>query len=346
MLSRFFSHSRHFRLLYCLNTVSVRSMTSTTQNEQPEILKWASKDGEFRRQQSVFRDNISDAPGAKFAPEPDRYHLYVSLACPWAHRTLIVRELKGLQSFIGVSVVDYLMLDKGWKFSTPEECPGAIPDSINNASYIRDLYFKVNPDYSGRFTVPVLWDKKLGTIVNNESSEIIRMFNTAFNSLLPEDKQKVNYYPENLRSQIDELNEWVYDTINNGVYKSGFATTQQAYENNVYPLFKSLDRVEEILAKSDYLVANTLTEADIRLFTTIVRFDPVYFGHFKCNAKSIEKDYPHILKWARRIYQMPGVASTVNMEHIKKHYYMSHRQINPTQVVPIGTGPDLSVPIN
>ncbi|KAI9495661.1 glutathione S-transferase [Zychaea mexicana] len=324
-------------------------MASTTPQQdkkQPEILNWASKDGEFRRQQSSFRDQIVDEPGAKFAPEPNRYHLYVSLACPWAHRTLIVRELKGLQDLISVSVVDYLFLDKGWKFSTSEECPGAIPDTVNNAAYMRDLYFKVEPNYSGRFTVPVLWDKKLNTLVNNESSEIIRMLNTAFDKLLPDDKKNINYYPENLRAEIDELNEWVYDTVNNGVYKSGFATSQQAYENNVHPLFKSLDRIEGILSKSDFLVANTFTEADIRLFTTIVRFDPVYHGHFKCNAKSIEKDYPHILKWTRRIYQMPGVAGTVNLEHIKKHYYMSHRQINPTQVVPIGNGPDLSLPIN
>ncbi|KAI7851816.1 glutathione S-transferase [Circinella umbellata] len=319
---------------------------STAKKEQTEILNWASKDGEFRRQQSVFRDQIVDEPGAKFAPERDRYHLYVSLACPWAHRTLMVRELKGLQDFITVSVVDYLLLDKGWKFSPAEECPGAIPDTVNNASYLRDLYFKVNPEYNGRFTVPVLWDKKLDTLVNNESSEIIRMFNTCFDKFLPNDKKAINYYPENIRAEIDELNEWVYDTVNNGVYKSGFATSQQAYENNVYPLFKSLDRIEDILSKSDYLVANTFTEADIRLFTTIIRFDPVYHGHFKCNAKSIEKDYPNILKWARRIYQMPGVAGTVNMDHIKKHYYMSHRQINPTQIVPIGTGPDLSLPIS
>ncbi|KAL1927914.1 hypothetical protein VTP01DRAFT_3319 [Rhizomucor pusillus] len=322
-------------------------MSSTTNKEQQApILNWASKDGEFRRQQSVFRDWIKDEPNAKFAPEPDRYHLYVSLACPWAHRTLVVRELKGLQDLIGVSVVDYLMLDKGWKFSAPEECPGAIPDTVNNAQYMRDLYFKVNPNYEGRFTVPVLWDKKLGTIVNNESSEIIRMFNNAFDRFLPEDKKKLDFYPESLRKEIDELNSWVYDTVNNGVYKSGFATTQEAYERNVRPLFESLDRLEDILSKHKFLVADTLTEADIRLWTTIVRFDPVYHGHFKCNIKSIEKDYPNILKWARRLYQMPGVACTVNMTHIKRHYYMSHRQINPTQVVPLGNGPDLTVPVD
>ncbi|KAI8881711.1 hypothetical protein K501DRAFT_188391 [Backusella circina FSU 941] len=318
----------------------------STQENNADILKWASKDGEFRRQQSVFRDVIEDDANAKFAAEPDRYHLYISWACPWAHRTAIVRKLKGLDNLIGLSVVDFLMLDKGWKFSTAEECPGAIADNINNAQHIRDIYFKVNPDYAGRFTVPLLWDKKLNTIVNNESSEIIRMFNTAFNRFLTKEQAELNYYPEHLQKEIDENNEWIYDTINNGVYKSGFATTQAAYENNVYPLFDSLDRVEKMLDGKKYLVQETFTEADIRLWTTIVRFDPVYFGHFKCNKKSIEFGYPNILQWARRIYQKPGIAETVNMDHIKGHYYMSHRQINPTQVVPIGTGPDLSVKVD
>ncbi|KAI8375581.1 extracellular matrix protein 4 [Blakeslea trispora] len=319
---------------------------STSNNNKSNILNWASKDGEFRRQQSVFRDCIEANPNAKFAAEPDRYHLYISWACPWAHRTAIVRKLKGLDKLIGMSVVDFLMLDKGWKFSSSEECPGAIPDTVNNAQYIRELYFKVNPDYEGRFTVPVLWDKKLQTIVNNESSEIIRMFNTAFNEFLDEEHAKIDYYPQNLRQEIDQNNEWIYDTINNGVYKSGFATAQAAYEKNVTALFESLDRVEKMLEGKKYLVQDTFTEADIRLFTTIVRFDPVYFGHFKCNIKSIGYDYPNILKWTRRIYQKPGVKETVNMRHIKAHYYMSHRQINPTQVVPVGNGPDLDAPVD
>lgn len=313
--------------------------------QMSNILNWASKDGEFRRQQSVFRDTIENDVNAKFAAEPDRYHLYISWACPWAHRTAMVRQLKGLDKLIGLSVVDYLMLDQGWKFSTEEECPGAIPDTINGSSHIRDIYFKVNPDYQGRFTVPVLWDKKHQTIVNNESSEIIRMFNTAFNSFLTKEQAELNYYPEPLQGDIDEINEWIYDTVNNGVYKSGFATTQEAYEKNVVPLFKSLDRIEKVLDGHKYLVKDTFTEADIRLFTTIVRFDPVYHGHFKCNLKSIEYGYPNILEWARRIYQKPGVKETVQMDHIKGHYYKSHRQINPTQVVPLGTGPDLSVPV-
>ncbi|RUS31609.1 hypothetical protein BC938DRAFT_477454 [Jimgerdemannia flammicorona] len=201
-----------------------------------------------------------------------------------------------------------------------------------------------DPEYSGRFTVPVLWDKKHSTIVNNESSEIIRMFNTVFDDVVPQTRG-LTYYPEHLRPEIDSINEWIYDTVNNGVYKCGFATTQAAYEKNVVPLFKSLDRLEEILSKNEFLVANTFTEADIRLWTTIVRFDPVYHGHFKCNVKSIEKDYPNILRWARQIYQMPHVAGTFNLTHIKRHYYMSHRQVNPTQVVPYGNGPDLAHPV-
>ncbi|KAF9300438.1 S-glutathionyl-(chloro)hydroquinone reductase [Mortierella antarctica] len=310
---------------------------STTQAPLPNILKWANdKTGEFKRQVSTFRDAIVDEPGAKFPPEAGRYHLYVSLACPWAHRTLVVRALKGLEDIISVDVVHWHLQANSWPFKD------GYKDSLNGAEYIKDIYLKAQPDYAGRFTVPVLWDKKTQTIVNNESSDIIRMMQ-AFDKLAPE-KAGLNFYPENLRGEIDAVNEWVYDTINNGVYKSGFATTQAAYDNHVYPLFKSLDRVEEILSKSDYLVGNTLTEADIRLWTTIIRFDPVYHGHFKCNIKSIEKDYPNILKHARRIYQLPGVAETVDMHHIKHHYYASHLQINPTGIVPAGTGPNLAEP--
>ncbi|KAF9917310.1 S-glutathionyl-(chloro)hydroquinone reductase [Lobosporangium transversale] len=302
------------------------------------ILKWANdKTGEFKRQVSSFRESIVDEPNAKFSPEAGRYHLYVSYACPWAHRTLLVRALKGLEDIISVDVVHWHLQENGWPFRDDYQ------DSLYGSKFIKDLYFKAQPDYSGRYTVPVLWDKKTQTIVNNESSEIIRMLNTAFDKLVPE-KAGVNFYPPNLQSEIDSVNEWVYDTVNNGVYKSGFATSQEAYDKNVYPLFESLDRIEGILSKSDYLVGNTLTEADLRLWTTIIRFDPVYHGHFKCNIKSIEKDYPHILKWARRIYQLPKVAETVSMEHIKKHYYQSHLQINPTGIVPAGNGPNLAEP--
>ncbi|KAF9942674.1 S-glutathionyl-(chloro)hydroquinone reductase [Mortierella antarctica] len=311
---------------------------STSTSSQPAILKWANdKTGEFKRQVSTFRESIVDQPGAQFTPEAGRYHLYVSLACPWAHRTLLVRALKGLEDIISVDVVHWHMQENGWPFKDGYE------DSLYGSKFIRDIYFKAQPDYSGRFTVPVLWDKKTQTIVNNESSEIIRMLNTAFDKIVPE-KAGVNFYPDHLKADIDATNEWIYDTVNNGVYKSGFATSQEAYDNNVYPLFKSLDRIEDILSKSDYLVGNTLTEADLRLWTTIVRFDPVYHGHFKCNIKGIEKDYPNILKWTRRIYQMPKVAETVNMEHIKNHYYKSHLQINPTAVTPAGNGPNLAEP--
>ncbi|KAJ1822940.1 S-glutathionyl-(chloro)hydroquinone reductase [Coemansia sp. RSA 2599] len=310
-----------------------------------DITKWSSKDGEFRRQVSSFRSMVSTDPNAEFPAEANRYHLYVSLACPWACRALLVRELKGLQDLIGVSVVSYLMGPNGWEFASPDEVPGATLDDINGAKYIRELYFKAEPNYSARFTVPVLWDKKKQTIVNNESSEIIRMFNTAFDDLVAPEFRGITFYPEELRQQIDEINEWIYDTVNNGVYKAGFATAQGPYERHCKALFESLDRIEKILANNEFLLGSRLTEADLRLFTTIVRFDPVYHGHFKCNLKQIATGYPNLLRWTREIYQLPGIAGTVNMEHIKKHYYMSHTQINPTQVVPLSNGPDLAHPV-
>ncbi|KAI8807978.1 glutathione S-transferase [Cladochytrium replicatum] len=305
------------------------------------IYKWASETGEFKRQVSSFRNEIS--PDGPFPPEANRYHLYVSLACPWAHRTLIVRALKGLEDIISVSVVDPLMGPNGWHFSEASETPGAIPDICNGFKYIREVYFKAEPEYSGRFTVPVLWDKKNNTIVNNESSEIIRFFNNQFD--VWSSNPGVTYYPENLRSQIDELNTWIYDQINNGVYKAGFASKQEPYEAAYNLVFDGLAKVEAILAKNKFLVGETLTEADVRLFTTIVRFDPVYHTHFKCTGGTITHDFPNILRWARQIYQMPKVAATVNMKHIKEHYYKSHLQINPFQVVPVWNGPDLSLPV-
>lgn len=303
------------------------------------ILNWASEDGQYRRQVSSFRSFIKKG-SKEFPPASNRYHLYVSLACPWAHRTLIMRKLKGLEKVISVSVVHYLMTDKGWHFDS------YLPDHIHGLDYIRDLY-NFTPGFKGRYTVPVLYDKLTNQIVNNESSEIIRMLNTEFSEFCDKSAPyaSIDLYPATLQPKIDELNSWVYDSINNGVYKSGFATKQSAYEEHVVKVFESLDRVETILSKQEWLVGGQLTEADIRLFTTIVRFDPVYHGHFKCNVKSIGHDYPAILKWARKIYQIEGVADTVDMEHIKKHYYMSHTQINPTQVVPVGNGPDLSVKI-
>jgi putative glutathione S-transferase len=287
----------------------------------------------FERQASKFRHRIGDSDG-KFAPESGRYHLYVSLACPWAHRTLIFRKLKKLESHIDVSVVHPEMLDNGWEFG---DYPGATGDTLFNFEFAHQLYTKVDPDITTRVTVPILWDKKLNTIVNNESADIIRILNSDFNALTG---NYDDYYPELLRSDIDEINELVYHSINNGVYKSGFATTQEAYEEAVNALFDALEEVETRLSSSRYLVGDTLTEADWRLFTTLIRFDPVYHGHFKCNKKQIS-DYPNTFGYMKELYQVPGVAETVNFDHIKRHYYFSHTMINPTQVIPVGPSQDL-----
>ena len=298
--------------------------------------KWYDTDksgGKFERQASKFRHRIGDSDG-KFAPESGRYHLYVSLACPWAHRTLIFRKLKKLESHIDVSVVHPEMLDNGWEFG---DYPGATGDTLFNFEFAHQLYTKVDPDITTRVTVPILWDKKLNTIVNNESADIIRILNSDFNALTG---NYDDYYPELLRSDIDEINELVYHSINNGVYKSGFATTQEAYEEAVNALFDALEEVETRLSPSRYLVGDTLTEADWRLFTTLIRFDPVYHGHFKCNKKQIS-DYPNTFGYMKELYQVPGVAETVNFDHIKRHYYFSHTMINPTQVIPVGPSQDL-----
>jgi len=304
-----------------------------------------SKGGRFVRKDSVFRNWITTdgAPGPSgeggFKAEPGRYHLYVSMACPWAHRTLIFRRLKGLEEMISLSVVHWYMAENGWTFEPGE---GVIPDPIHGARYMYEVYTAANPNHSGRVTVPVLWDKKQNTIVSNESSEIIRMMNSAFDDVgaTPGD-----YYPEALRAEIDEVNERVYHTLNNGVYKSGFATTQAAYEEAVVPLFETLDWLEERLTASRYLVGDTVTEADWRLFTTLVRFDPVYVGHFKCNIRRIA-DYPALSNYVRDLYQHPGVTETVNLTHIKDHYYGSHESINPCRVVPVGPDIDYSAPHN
>lgn len=297
-------------------------------------------DGSFTRSSSTFRDFIEK--GGQFEPEKGRYHLYVSYGCPWATRTLIMRQLKGLDDFIDVTVVSPRMTEHGWPFATVDNFPGAMPDPLFNAQYIRDLYLRVNPDYEGLFTVPVLWDKQTGTIVNNESSEIIRMFNSAFDHLLPTDKAALDFYPEVLRNEIDELNEWVYNTVNNGVYKAGFARTQEAYEAAVRPLFDSLDRLETILKGKDYLIGDQLTEADVRLFVTIIRFDPVYHGHFKCNIRSIRGDYPEIHRWLRKLYwTVPAFKDTCNFKHIKDGYYTSMSMLNPYQIIPVGPKPDI-----
>ena len=295
-----------------------------------------SSGGEFRRQDSRFRswvtaDGAAGPSGSEgFKAESGRYHLYVSLACPWAHRTLILRELKGLQDMIGVTVVEPLMLANGWE----------LQDDQYGLDYLYQLYLKADSGYEGRVTVPVLWDKREQTIVSNESAEIIRMFNTAFNGLTGNDN---DYYPAALQGEIDAINERVYDSINNGVYRSGFATTQEAYEEAYYKLFDALDWVEQVLTRQRYLAGDALTEADWRLFTTLIRFDAVYHGHFKTNRQRIA-DYPAMSNYLRELYQQPGVADTVNFAHIKQHYYGSHRTINPTQVVPLGPQQDFTLP--
>ena len=291
--------------------------------------------GRFVRTQTQFRswitaDGSAGPTGqAGYKAEANRYHLYVSLACPWASRTLMIRTLKGLEDMISISVVHPLMLEHGWTF---EEGEGVIGDPIFQVRYLHQVYTAVEPDYTGRVTVPVLFDKKTKTIVNNESSEIIRMLNTAFDGL---GAKSGNYVPDQWLEEIDVVNDFVYHRINNGVYKAGFATKQEVYEEEVTTLFAALDQMEERLAGQDYLVGNRLTEADIRLFTTLVRFDAVYFGHFKCNLKPLTA-YPNLWAYTKRIYQLPGMAQTVNFDHIKRHYYGSHKTINPTGVIPLG----------
>ena len=299
-----------------------------------------SSKGHFIRSQPQFRNWITadGRPGPTgeggFQAEAGRYHLYVSLACPWAHRTLIFRALKGLEDMISVSVVNPLMREHGWTFD-PD--PGVVADPINQANYMHQVYTADTPDYTGRVTVPVLWDKQQKRIVSNESSDIIRMLNSAFDSI---GAKPGDYYPEALRGEIDAINQRVYDQVNNGVYKAGFATTDSAYRQAFWQLFAMLDELETRLSTQRYLVGDTLTEADWRLFTTLVRFDAVYHGHFKCNLKRIE-DYPNLSAYVRELYQWPGVAATVNMQHIKDHYYRSHDTINPTGIVPAGPQLDL-----
>ncbi|XP_055329006.1 glutathionyl-hydroquinone reductase YqjG-like [Paramacrobiotus metropolitanus] len=289
--------------------------------------------GEYVRAQSAFRHFVTAEGSSGFVAEPGRYHLYVSLACPWAHRTLIVRKLKGLEDIISVNVVDWL-LQEVWSFNGQRD--GCTPDTVNSCATLRDVYHLAQPGYSGRVTVPVLWDKKEKTIVNNESSEIIRMLNVEFNAFCQTDEQRnLDLYPVELRAEIDAINEWIYRDINNGVYKCGFARSQEAYDNAVINLFAALDKVEVILSEHRYLLGSQLTEADIRLFTTLVRFDMVYVTHFKCNRKRIA-DYKNLWGFVRDIYQTAGIGETVNMEHIVNHYYQSHRTINPFGIVPLG----------
>ncbi|MEL7035800.1 MAG: glutathione S-transferase family protein [Cyanobacteria bacterium J06592_8] len=293
--------------------------------------EWKERDqqGKFNRMPTQFRNWIKKDGSTPFKPEANRYHLYVSLACPWAHRTLIMRSLKGLEEMITISIVDPEMGENGWHFS---EEPGCIPDQINHCNYLRELYVKADSEYTGRVTVPVLWDKQNQQIVNNESREIIRMLDLEFEDY---SKSGLNLCPAELQENIDETMNAIYQPINNGVYRSGFASTQTAYEEAVTELFEHLEHWEKVLSSQRYLCGNQLTEADICMFTTLVRFDAVYHGHFKCNLQRIV-DYPNLWNYIKDFYQTPGVKDTCNLDHIKRHYYKSHTQINPTRVVPKG----------
>lgn len=300
--------------------------------------------GRFVRSDSQFRNWITPDGSAGptgtggFKAEPNRYHLYVCYACPWAHRTLIYRSLKGLSSMIDVSFVHWFMADKGWSFETDDA--GIVGDKLGNAAFLYEVYLRAEPAYSGRVTVPVLWDTQTQSIVSNESSEIIRMFNSAFDGV---GAQSGDYYPEPLRGEIDHLNARIYNTLNNGVYRSGFATSQAAYEEAVVPLFETLDVLEQRLNDRRFLFGESPMEADWRLFPTLVRFDAVYVGHFKCNLKRLV-DYPNLWGYARDLYQWPGISETINFDHNRRHYYASHESINPTRIVPIGPAIDWTAP--
>lgn len=293
--------------------------------------------GAFKRDASAFRHRVAADGSTGFRAEPGRYHLYVSLACPWAHRTLIVRRLKGLEDVVGVSVVHPYMGEQGWSFG---DYPGATGDLVNGMRHLHEVYTLARADYTGRVTVPVLWDTHERTIVNNESSEIIRMLNREFDAW---GEASVDLYPDALQAEIDTINAFVYDAVNNGVYKAGFATAQDVYEETFDRLFAALDDLEGRLARRRFLLGPSATEADWRLFTTLIRFDAVYHGHFKCNLRRIA-DYPNLWGYVRDLYQVPGVAQTVNFDHIKRHYYTSHATINPTGIIPKGPELDLLAP--
>lgn len=308
--------------------------------------KWVSEreqedeGGRFVRPSTTFRDTITADGSSGFKAEPGRYHLYISWACPWAHRTAIMRRLKGLEDVIGLSVVAPVIDQNSWEFSNDE--PGSVPDTVNQTNYLWEIYLKAEPDYSGRVTVPVLWDKETGTIVNNESREIIRMLDTEFEAYA---KQDIHFYPQELQEKIDETIDAIYQPVNNGVYRAGFATTQSAYEEAVTELFQALDYWEKVLSDQRYLCGDRLTEADWCMFTTLLRFDPVYYVHFKCNLRRIA-DYPNLGNYLKDLYQQKGVKETCHFDHIKKHYYMSHPKVNPTRIVPKGPMLDLDAPHN
>ncbi len=295
-----------------------------------EIVNPKTASGEFVRQQQAFREYITADPTASYPAELNRYHLYVSYACPWAHRAIIYRHLKGLDNFISMSVVHPYMGDQGWSFD--QGFAGVVPDSLNHCHLLQQVYLLADPQFTGRVTVPVLWDKKTNTIVNNESADLIRCFNSAFDHLTD---NHLDFYPQQHQAEIDNMNDFIYDRINNGVYKVGFATTQAAYERNFYQLFAALDELENRLAKQDYLIGSVITESDWRLFTTLIRFDAVYVSHFKCNQRCI-REYPYLSRYLFRLYNYPGIQQTVNFDHIKTHYFASHASINPSGIVPLG----------
>jgi putative glutathione S-transferase len=295
---------------------------------QEDDVQPADKSGRFVREDTVFRNKVTRDGSSGFPAVANRYHLYVSLACPWAHRTLIMRKLKKLEDAISVSIVDPKMGNMGWEFS---ENPGCIPDFVNNCRLLQDVYLTAKTDYTGRVTVPILWDKEARNIVSNESSDIILMMNSEFDCA----DNSVDYYPASLKHEIDEINEFVYHNINNGVYKSGFANTQEAYDEAVGNLFNALDKIETVLDTRRYLVGDQITVADIRLFTTLIRFDIVYHYHFKCNIRRIE-DYHNLSNYVRDLYQIPEIGSTVNFDHYIVHYFWSHYMINPFRIIPAG----------
>jgi putative glutathione S-transferase len=294
-------------------------------------------DGRFVRQQDAFRQSVTADGSSGYPAEPGRYHLYVALACPWAHRTIIVRKLKHLENVVGMTVVDPIRDERGWAF---RDGPGYSHDPVNGFGYLREAYLATDPHYRGRVTVPVLWDTQTKRIVSNSDDDIMRMLETEFEAFATGD---LDLYPHRLRAEIDELNEWIYTTVNDGVYRAGFATRQAAYEAAAYTLFESLDRLDERLSGRRYLFGATPLETDWRLFVTLVRFDAVYYGHFKCNLRRIA-DYPNLSGYLRDLYQYRGVGETVNFDHIKRHYYVTHRDINPTGIVPIGPLQDLAAP--
>lgn len=320
------------------------SSDGTTEQDRRDAGSWnreMGEKGEFKRQTSAFRDRVTADGSSGFPAAKGRYHLYVSLACPWASRALLVRQLKGLQDVIGLTVVDPYRDDQGWAFRAGTVQPPGEADPLHGWSFLSEAYAASDPEFDGRVTVPVLWDTETGRIVNNESSEVVRMLNAEFDAFAAH--PEVDLYPEDLRDEIDALNARIYATVNNGVYRAGFATSQEAYEEAVTTLFDSLEWLEGLLADRRYLTGERITEADWRLFVTLVRFDPVYVGHFKCNVKRIV-DLPNLWAYTRDLYQQPGVAETVSLDHIKTHYYTTHPSINPTRVIPVGPEIDFTTP--